>query len=134
MIRILVGRRPRHRAAGVVVLTGSPDERVREAIDAGACGFLLEDADVDEALDAVRMAAAGHRPAPAPAVRGLSPREREVFDVLGGGRSNRQIADPMGISKRMVKAHLARAFQVVGVADRVPGALWSRRHLAPAGS
>jgi DNA-binding NarL/FixJ family response regulator len=127
----------------IVVLTGSLDERIAHALDAGACGYLLKDAGVEEVLAAVRAAAAdrghagrtvgGPRGAVTPLER-LSPREREVLHLLAGGRSNRQIATELGISERTVKAHLSRVFQVVGAADRVQAALWGREFLAPSGS
>lgn len=132
--------------ARIVVLTGSMDERIAQAMEAGACGYLLKDAGIDEVLDVVRAAAAdrvhagrpsggpsGSKAAATPLER-LSPREREVLHLLAGGRSNRQIATEMGISERTVKAHLSRVFQVVGASDRVQAALWGREFLAPTGS
>jgi DNA-binding NarL/FixJ family response regulator len=128
--------------ARIVVLTASMDERIAHALEAGACGYLLKDAGIDEVLDVVRAAAAdrlhaGGRPEPRAAatpLERLSPREREVLDLLAGGRTNRQIATRLGISERTVKAHLSRVFRVVRATDRVQAALWGREFLAPTGS
>ncbi|MDT7699773.1 MAG: hypothetical protein QOJ30_2098 [Pseudonocardiales bacterium] len=132
--RLIVDHDPRVR---VVVLTGSADDRVSEALDAGACEVVLKDAEVDVLLEAIRRAAGGGfaYPRPPAAPRdGLSPREREVLRLLAVGRSNREIARTLGITERTVKAHLHRVFRVLGATDRVQAALRGREHLARAGS
>jgi DNA-binding NarL/FixJ family response regulator len=134
--RLIVDHDPRVR---VVVLTGSADDRVSEALEAGACEVVLKDADVDVLLDAIRSAAAGGcgpvLPRPSSTPRdGLSPRETEVLRLLAVGRSNREIAGTLGITERTVKAHLHRVFHVLGATDRVQAALRGRDLLARAGS
>ncbi|WP_297493424.1 response regulator transcription factor [Pseudonocardia sp.] len=132
--RLIVDHDPR---VQVVVLTGSADDRVSEALDAGACEVVLKDAEVDVLLEAIRRAAGGGfaYPRPPAAPRdGLSPREREVLRLLAVGRSNREIARTLGITERTVKAHLHRVFRVLGATDRVQAALRGREHLARAGS
>lgn len=123
----------------IILLTGSADERVTEALEAGACGVVFKDADTDVLLDTIRTAPArGRRPVPpAAATRPpdrLSPREIEVLDLLTLGRTNRQIARALGITERTVKAHLSRVFRILGASDRVQAALWGREHLARSGS
>ncbi len=124
----------------VVVLTSFSDrERVRRALEAGAVGYQLKDAEPDVLREAVRAAARGHAPLD-PRVAGvllptpdtpadpLSPREREVLSLVAEGMANKQIARALGITERTVKAHLGRAFRQIGVSDRTSAALWLRDH------
>lgn len=131
----------------IVVLSSFADvERVHDAIEAGAVGYLLKDSDPDTLLKAVRSAAEGHVPidprvaaallpgAPrrttaADALADLSPREREVLDLIGEGLANKQIARRLGITERTVKAHAGSVFRRLGVSDRTSAALWARDHL-----
>jgi DNA-binding NarL/FixJ family response regulator len=128
--------------ASVVVLTSFADgQRVLDAIDAGAVGYLLKDADGEDVVRAIRAAAAGGSPldpraartvltrsARASAAGALTPREREVLGHVGSGRSNKVIAQRLGISESTVKAHLTRIFSELGVSDRTQAALWARQH------
>jgi DNA-binding NarL/FixJ family response regulator len=120
----------------VVVLTGAVDGRVAEALEAGATAVVLKDAEVDEVLDSIRSAPA--RGSGAVAAAGgramLSRREREVLGLLSAGRTNRQIAEALGITERTVKAHLGEVYRAAGASDRVQAALWGREHLARHGS
>ncbi len=128
--------------ARVVVLTSFSDrERILRALDAGAVGYLLKDAEPDELAWGIRAAAAGESPlhpraagallsaraGTAPA-GGLSPREREVLALVGRGLANKQIARRLGISEKTVKAHLTSAVRAIGVTDRTQAALWAERH------
>ncbi|TMM01087.1 MAG: response regulator transcription factor [Actinobacteria bacterium] len=138
-IRRLRGRDPEAR---IVVLTSFSDrERILDALDAGAIGYLLKDAEPDELIRGVRAAAAGEAPlAPKAAsavltaradqrpVAELTPREREVLGALARGKANKQIARELGISEKTVKAHLTRVFESIGVTDRTAAALWAQRH------
>ena len=128
--------------ARIVVLTSFSDrERILDALDAGAIGYLLKDAEPDELIRGVRAAAAGEAPlAPKAAsavltaradqrpVAELTPREREVLGALARGKANKQIARELGISEKTVKAHLTRVFESIGVTDRTAAALWAQRH------
>ena len=128
--------------ARIVVLTSFSDrERILDALDAGAIGYLLKDAEPDELIRGVRAAAAGEAPlAPKAAsavltaradqrpVAELTPREREVLGLLARGKANKQIARELGISEKTVKAHLTRVFESIGVTDRTAAALWAQRH------
>ena len=129
-------------AARIVVLTSFSDrERILDALDAGAIGYLLKDAEPEELIRGVRAAAAGEAPlAPKAAsavltarteqrpAADLTPREREVLALLAGGKANKQIARELGISEKTVKAHLTRVFEAIGVSDRTAAALWAQRH------
>jgi DNA-binding NarL/FixJ family response regulator len=128
--------------ARVVVLSSFSDRaRVRDAITAGAVGYVLKDAGPDEVIAAVRSAAAGHAPldprvasallpsaTPDPGA-GLSEREIEVLRLASKGLANKQIARELGIAERTVKVHLGNVFRRIGVNDRTSAALWAREHL-----
>jgi DNA-binding NarL/FixJ family response regulator len=126
----------------VVVLTAFSDRpRVLRALDAGACGYLLKDAEPEELVAAVRAAAAGEAPlAPKAAasllverserqpVEELTRREEEVLALLAEGLPNKVIADRLRISERTVKAHVSAVLRALGVVDRTQAALWAERH------
>jgi DNA-binding NarL/FixJ family response regulator len=130
--------------ARVVVLTSFADERrIVDALDAGACGYILKDATPDAVLAAVRAAAAGDVPLDPKAARvllerrrvggparRLSDREREVLALVAEGLANKQIARRLSITERTVKAHLTNIFQQLGVTDRTQAALWARDNLS----
>lgn len=126
----------------VVVLSSFSDRtRVREAIAAGASGYVLKDSSPTEVVAAVRAAADGYAPldprvaaALLPAAAGdpatrLSERETEVLRLVREGLANKQIARALGIAERTVKVHLGNVFRVIGVGDRTSAALWARDHL-----
>lgn len=127
--------------ARVLVLTSFSDrERVRQAVEAGATGYQLKDAEPADLRSAVRAVAAGQTPldprvagvllpSRAAVTHGLSPREREVLALTAEGLANKQIAARLGISERTVKAHLGSVFRAIGVADRTSAAMWARDHL-----
>jgi DNA-binding NarL/FixJ family response regulator len=131
----------------VLVLTSFSDQqRVTEALDAGAVGYVLKDTEPTGLLDAVRAVARGHSPldprvarlilhgrraAPVAAPE-LTDREREVLALVGRGLANKQIARVLGIREGTVKAHLTSVFQRMGVRDRTSAALWARENLPKA--
>lgn len=129
-------------AAKVVVLTSFSDrDRIVDALDAGAVGYLLKDVEPEELLRGVRAAARGDWPLDPRAARlllgegggrpggpRLSDREHEVLGLVAAGLPNKLIARRLGISERTVKAHLTRIFEQLGVTDRTQAALWAERH------
>ncbi len=134
--RRMIAADPRLRV--LVLTTFDLDEYVYEALHAGASGFLLKDATLDEFVGALRLVAAGdallaprvtrrvieefvRRPA---AVRtdafdGLTGREAEILRLAVRGLSNADIAGTLVISEATVKTHLGSAFGKLGVRDRV---------------
>jgi DNA-binding NarL/FixJ family response regulator len=130
--------------AEVLVLTSYSDgERIVAALDAGAVGYLLKDAEPDEVLAGIRAVSRGESPLHPRAARALlgarrqapsaddvtlTPREQEVLRLVRQGLANKQIARRLGISERTVKAHLTSVFQRLGVEDRTQAALWAERH------
>jgi DNA-binding NarL/FixJ family response regulator len=128
--------------AKVVILTSfSEHDRIVAALDAGAIGYLLKDAEPDELLRGVRAAARGEAPFSPRAAQALvalrrsgrtaddlTAREREVLGCVGRGLSNKAIGRALGISEKTVKAHLTSVFATIGVSDRTQAALWAQRH------
>jgi DNA-binding NarL/FixJ family response regulator len=126
----------------VVVLTSFADrERILDALDAGAIGYLLKDAEPDELLRGIRAAARGEAPLD-PKVAStvltartrrrpesdLSDRQRMVLALVAEGKQNKHIARELEISEKTVKAHLTAIFHILGVTDRTQAALWAQRH------
>lgn len=127
--------------ARVLVLTSAQDDRaVREAIDAGAVGFLFKDVSRRDLVRAVRDAAAGRptlhpeaqrvlmkRPERSP-LDELTPRERTVLELIAQGRSNRQIALRLELTEGTVKGYVSTILDKLGVQDRTGAALFAVRH------
>jgi FixJ family two-component response regulator len=113
----------------VIVITAHGDmATVRQAFLADAVDFLEKPFDGDQLIAAVDTALTRLRrlPAPAPAgsasragIETLTPRERQVMDLLLAGMHNRGIADELGISPRTVEVHKARVMEKTGVASLV---------------
>ncbi len=131
----------RHPDVQVLVLTSFSDgDRVQRALDAGAVGYLLKDADPQDLLRGVRAVSRGESPLDAraaramlqarPTARGddLTEREREVLALITKGMANKQIARALNISDSTVKAHVGSIFQRIGVTDRTSAAIWAERH------
>lgn len=125
----------------VLVLTSYSDsERIVAALDAGAVGYLLKDADPEDVLHGIRAVSRGESPIHPRAARlllgtrggtsqaQLTSRESEVLGLVKDGLANKQIARRLDISERTVKAHLTSAFARIGVADRTQAALWAERN------
>jgi len=125
----------------VLVLTSYSDgERIVAALDAGAVGYLLKDADPEDVLQGIRAVSRGESPIHPRAARALlgvragttqvqlTARESEVLKLVKDGLANKQIARRLDISERTVKAHLTSAFSRIGVADRTQAALWAQRN------
>lgn len=125
----------------VLVLTSFSDsERIIAALDAGAVGYLLKDADPEDVLQGIRAVSRGESPIHPKAARALlgsragsttvqlTSRETEVLGLVREGLANKQIARRLDISERTVKAHLTSAFARIGVADRTQAALWAERN------
>ena len=127
----------------VVMLTSFGDRvRVLAAVDAGAAGYILKEADPEDLLRAVRAAARGESPVSPRAGQALfaartgrleaadqlTDRERQVLLLVAEGLVNKQIARRLGISEKTTKAHLTRIYAAIGVSDRTQAALWAERN------
>jgi DNA-binding NarL/FixJ family response regulator len=131
-----------HPEIRVVVLTSFSDrERILDALDAGATGYLLKDAEPAELLAGVRAASRGESPlaprAASTVLRArterraageLSERELDVLALVGAGLPNKLIARRLDISEKTVKNHLTSIFRALDVDDRTQAALWAQRH------
>jgi DNA-binding NarL/FixJ family response regulator len=139
--------RSRWPAIEVVVMTSFVEEaKVRGALEAGAAGYLLKDADADQVAQAIRDALAGRMHldpvvarlladslrAPRRPAGSLTPREREVLTLVAGGASNRQIARTLVVSERTARTHVSAILAKLGLVSRTQAALWAvREGLAP---
>jgi DNA-binding NarL/FixJ family response regulator len=114
----------------LVLTTFDTDSDVLPAIEAGATGYLLKDAPVEELLRAVRAAARGESVL-APTVAGrlmgrvrkpvqgtLSQRELQVLKLIADGATNREAAAKLFISEASIKTHLLHIYDKLGVRDR----------------
>ena len=132
----------------VIVLTSfSDDEQVFAALQAGASGYLLKDVQPRELSEAIRLASAGEsllhpsvaaklvrelqrRDSPAGSRDGLTDRETQVLTELAHGRSNKEIAQALGIAEKTVKTHVGNILQKLHLADRTQAALYAvREHI-----
>ena len=127
----------------LILTTYDLDEYVYAGLRAGASGFLLKDAPPAELLHAIRTVAAGDavlapsatrrlidrfvpslpdgdtQPRQADVLADLTDRERDVFALVAGGRSNREIATELFLSEGTVKVHVSRVLTKLGLRDRV---------------
>jgi len=132
----------------MILTTFGLDEYVYEALRAGASGFMLKDAPPEEIAAAVRIVAAGEallapavtravieelarrEPPPPPlrrpvALAELTPREREVFELLARGHSNAEICEELVVSEATTKTHVARILQKLGLRDRIQAVIYA---------
>ena len=132
----------------VVAVTSFLEEaKVRAALEAGAAGYLLKDAQADEVAAAIRAAAAGEchldpaaakllaasLRAPRPAADTLTAREREVLTLIAEGMTNRQIARQLNVTERTARTHVSNILAKLQLTSRTQAALWAvQEGLAPA--
>jgi DNA-binding NarL/FixJ family response regulator len=124
----------------LVVTTFDIDEYIYQALRAGASGFLLKNAPPEELIRAVRVVAAGDallaprvtarlieaycqqpatRPMPPAALDELTPREREVLELLARGLSNDEIAERLVVTRGTIKTHVERVLMKLDLRDRI---------------
>ncbi|HEY9647464.1 MAG TPA: response regulator transcription factor [Chroococcidiopsis sp.] len=111
----------------VVLTTYDGDEDIYRGLQAGAKGYLLKDADLNELLNAIRTVHRGQQYIP-PEVGAklvqrisnpmLSDRELEVLQLMAQGMSNLDIAAALNIGESTVKSHVNRILSKLGVSDR----------------
>jgi DNA-binding NarL/FixJ family response regulator len=128
----------------IAVTSFIEEEKVTTALEAGASGYLLKDADAEEVAAAIRAAHAGEvhldaavarllaqrmrtRREPEP-VEPLTPREKEVLAQLGKGASNKEIAYELSITERTARTHVSNILGKLGLASRTQAALWAVEH------
>jgi DNA-binding NarL/FixJ family response regulator len=140
LMNVLVGIR-------ILMLSSySDDERVLQGIKAGAVGYIVKDSAPEEFVKIIRATVAGEditspylanlhpvvlsrlRRGSAPGIGctslempelDLSPRQREIIDLLVHGKSNKEMADELDLSSDTIKAHLQHIFRKIGVSSRL---------------
>lgn len=132
--------------SNVIVLTIHEDkEYLLEAINIGANGYVMKDAEADTLIDAIRNVNCGDTyiqpsmasdliyaidKSPYKSVRkrfgqkDLTPREIEVLLLIADGMNNKEIADKLYISEKTVKNHVSNIFKKLDVADRTQAAIY----------
>ncbi len=143
--RVLATLRDAPYQPAVVVLTSATDDTdLVRAMQAGAISYLVKTAAGEQVVAAVRAAAAGaatltpdlltrftaalRKPAPADPLDPLSPREREVLNLIARGRSNREIAHELAIGEQTVKTHVSSILAKLNLQDRVQAAIFALRY------
>ncbi len=123
-------------------------DRIRGALEAGASGYLLKDAEADQIVEGIRKAHRGEMPLGAAVSRQLArafsaagraaadtltAREHEVLVLLAAGLSNRDIARRLSISERTARTHVSSILDKLGLRSRTQAALYAiQQGLAPA--
>ena len=131
----------------VILTTFDRDDYLFDALDAGASGFLLKNAEPEHLVDAVRAVGHGHgllapevtrrviermtsgpdatgRPEP-PELAYLTQREREVLIGLARGMSNAEIARELFLGEATIKTHVSNCLAKIGVRDRVHAVIYA---------
>ncbi len=137
-------------SAKVLVLTTfDDDDYVAQAMQQGAKGYLLKDTPSTEIAEAIRLVQRGYthmgpglfekvlaqpgaavaEPAAPPELAELTPREREVLELIAEGCSNKEIAERLYIAERTVKNHVNSILSRLGVRDRTQAAILATKFL-----
>ncbi|HCV99943.1 MAG: response regulator transcription factor [Acidimicrobiales bacterium] len=135
--------RSAHPKVACLILTSFEDDQALvEASLAGAAGYVLKRVQGDELLTAIRLVGKGRRLlAPGTtrlalrrlresgeaAVEELSPQERRIFDLIGDGLSNREIADRMYLAEKTVKNYVTNLLRKLGMSRRTEAAAFAAR-------
>ena len=128
----------------VAVTSFIEEEKVTSALEAGASGYLLKDAEAEEVAQAIRAAYNGEvhlDPAvsrllaqrlrarkDAEPIEPLTTREKEVLSQLAKGASNKEIAYELGITERTARTHVSNILGKLGLASRTQAALYAVEH------
>ncbi len=135
----------RPRTAVIMLTMHDNPTYLRDAVRAGAAGYLLKDVSKDELIDAIRQVATGGafiesqmlkgmlsemKPSgqAAPAAKNLTKRESEILSLVAEGMSNREIAEKLVLSPETVKSHVAAILEKLNVSDRTQAAIYAVRH------
>ena len=120
------------------------EEKVTAALEAGASGYVLKDAEAEEVAQAIRAAFAGEvhldpqvarllaqrmraKKDPEP-VEPLTEREKDVMRLLGQGMSNKDIGTELFITERTARTYVSNILGKLGLASRTQAALWAVEH------
>ncbi len=128
----------------VAVTSFIEEEKVTAALEAGATGYLLKDAEAEEVAQAIRAAYHGEvhldpqvarllaqrmraRREPEP-VEPLTEREKDVMRLLGQGMSNKEIGAALFITERTARTYVSNILGKLGLQSRTQAALWAVEH------
>ena len=127
----------------LVLTTFADDQRVRDAIQAGAIGYLLKDVLKMDLLNAIRSAAAG-KPTLHPEAQqllmkqvsgkdaaphdSLTAREFNILKLIAEGKSNKEIALALHLTEGTIKGYVSTIFDKLNVEDRTQAALYAVKH------
>ena len=124
----------------VVLASDFAVDALRDAMNAGADGYLMKDVSPEALLQSLELVMMGEKVfptnlaamlldmnviAPQHSVRGLSPREQEILQALVTGSSNKLIAIKLGITEATVKVHLKTLLRKIDVNNRTQAAIWA---------
>ncbi len=137
-VDVIAALRAQDPAARVIVLTvHKGEESVYQAVRAGVHAYLLKDVPREELLATIRAVAAGQSRLPAGLLNSLchrlgkedpSPREREVLKLIATGRSNREIAELLGIGETTVKKRVGAVLAKLGAENRTQAVSLAAEH------
>ncbi len=123
----------------IILTTFATSDGISKALDAGASGAILKNAENSSLVTMIRKVAAGERVlAPEveellqedPPVEKLTPRQEEVLESLSRGLTNKDIASQLGISDRSVDEHVEALLQKIGASNRTEAVVIAlRKHL-----
>ena len=132
-----------HPDVACLILTSfSDDQAMLDASLAGAAGFVLKQIRGNDLVESIRKVAGGAQLLDSATVRlavarlknteegrldTLSPQERRIFDLIGEGFSNRQIAEELYLAEKTVKNYVSNMFSKLGISRRTEAAAFSAR-------
>ena len=111
----------------IMLTTSDTEEDIFQTVKAGAMGYILKGAKPESLIGAIRRVAADEMAFPKEVwdvyqmragMRSVSPREKEVLELIAKGCSNQEIATMLGISPNSIKIHLKHIFEKLDVVDR----------------
>ena len=129
----------------LVLTTFDDDDYITQAMSFGAKGYLLKDTPSEELAQAIRAVHKGYtqmgpglfekvmlaptntEPEPSPEFDQLTPREKEVLQLIAQGLNNREIAQSLYISERTVKNHVNSILSRFNLRDRTQAAIFASR-------
>jgi DNA-binding NarL/FixJ family response regulator len=144
---IAVCREIRSRApdiAALILTSYDDDDALFSAIMAGAAGYILKQVGGTDFVDTVRRVAAGQSmldpnvtaqvlerlrtgPAVDPRIEQLTAQERRILDLIGEGKTNRQIAETMYLAEKTVKNYVSSMLAKLGLESRTQAAIYTTR-------
>ena len=149
-LRVAATLKQENPGARIIVMDVLPvNEEIKEFVNAGVSGFVLKDATFDEFVETIRSVAAGQKVLPPLMTESLfsqiareaggqerahviedvrmTPREREVIDLIGEGLSNKEIAQRLNIATHTVKSHVRNVMEKLALHTRLQIAAYSHR-------